>query len=144
MKTRPRKKARLSSKNKSSRQLTIRCSPEEADVLDSAYKLYASRCTNPDSKSGYLKYLMLTALNLEEPEDSDSSESLMIEPDKVRAVKELSDELNIMINCLHDEKETMVSLSKVVRHLKALTGYKHLPESELVSSPVEILNPMIS
>lgn len=140
MKNLRKKKNNSSVSGESSLQLSIRCSPEEAAVLDSAYRLYASRVGKPESKSRFLKSLMLSALNLDEPDENIESESYVISKEKVVLVKELSDELNLLINNLDDEKETMVSLSKVVRHLKLLTGYRHLPESEMVSTPVDLLN----
>lgn len=143
MKTRRTSKTSSSVKTESSRQLTIRCSPEEAAVLDSAYKLYASRTPGAHSRSQFFKSLMLASLNLDEPGPSED-ESYLITEEKVKTVQALSDELNILINNLEDEKQTMVSLSTVVRHLKNLTGYKYLPESELVSSPVDLLNAMRS
>lgn len=143
MKTRRTSKASSSVNTESSQQLTIRCTPEEAAVLDSAYKLYVSRTPNAGSKSKYLKSLMLSSLNLDEPEQTDEKEYL-ISDEKVKLVQALSDELNILINNLEDQNQTMVSLSSVVRYLKSLTGYKYLPESELVSSPIELLNSMRS
>jgi len=127
------KKRKKVIKADSSHQISLRVKPEEKQMLESAYALYVSRVPNPMSKSGYYRNLLLESLNMNE-ESTDPTE-LYVSTDKIKTVKDLSNELNILINNLDDDNQTMSSLIRVVGHLKFLTGYKRLPDGELISTP---------
>ena len=116
----------------SGNQISIRLKPEEKQMLESAYNLYASRTSRPLTKSGFYRNLLLEALNMGEGDDDKEDH---ISTDKIELVKDLSTELNILINNLDDDQHVMSGLIRVVQMLKSLTGYKKLPEGDLVSTP---------